>query len=52
MDQLKEFLNLALKFRFWIAIAVAALLPTIGYFLTAGTMDAEEAKAAASINSV
>jgi hypothetical protein len=42
MDQVKEYLNLAAKHRFWIAIGVAALLPLIGYFVGAGSIQAQE----------
>ena len=51
MDQIKEFLNLALKYRFWIAIGVATLLPLIGYFLTAGSLQEEETRATTGIKS-
>ncbi|HEV3164264.1 MAG TPA: hypothetical protein VGZ22_09560 [Isosphaeraceae bacterium] len=41
MDQLKEFLRLAIKYRFWIAVGLAALLPMIGYFVGASSISAE-----------
>jgi hypothetical protein len=38
MDQLKEILRQAIKYRFWIAVGVSALLPVIAYFLGAGAI--------------
>jgi hypothetical protein len=42
MDQFKEYLNLALKYRFWIAVGIAALLPIAGYFAAAGAIETEK----------
>lgn len=44
MDQLKEILRQAVKHRFWIAVGVSALLPLIGYFVAAGSLQAETDK--------
>ena len=44
MDQLKEILQQAAKYRFWIAVGIAALLPLIAYFVGTGAI-AEEEKA-------
>ncbi|MDB5350851.1 MAG: hypothetical protein JWN86_2098 [Planctomycetota bacterium] len=49
MDQLKEFLNQAVKHRFWVAIGVAALMSLCAYFLGTGAMAEEEKKEAAKI---
>ncbi|GIW87371.1 MAG: hypothetical protein KatS3mg108_1695 [Isosphaeraceae bacterium] len=49
MDQVKEYLQLALKHRFWIAVGIAALLPIIGYFAASGAITAEEEKARAEV---
>ena len=48
MDQVKEFLRQAIKYRFWILIGLALLLPTIAYFATAGSIKAETATKAAA----
>jgi hypothetical protein len=39
MDQAKEYLRLAIKYRFWIIVGVSALLPIIGYAVVAGDME-------------
>jgi hypothetical protein len=36
MDQLKEILKQAIKYRFWIAVGVSALLPMIAYLVGSG----------------
>ncbi len=36
MDQLKDILKQAVKYRFWIALSLSALLPLIGYFVGSG----------------
>ena len=36
MDQLKEILKQAIKYRFWIAVGFSALLPMIAYFMGVG----------------
>ncbi len=41
MDQLKEFLKQAIKYRFWIAVGLSALLPVIAYFAGAGEIQAK-----------
>jgi hypothetical protein len=41
MDKLKEFLRQAIKYRFWIVVGVAALLPIIAYFVASGSVKAE-----------
>ena len=41
MDQVKEYLQVALKYRFWILMAIAALLPVIAYFVSAGDLAAQ-----------
>jgi hypothetical protein len=38
MDQVKEILRQAVKYRFWIAVGISLLLPLIGYFASAGTL--------------
>jgi hypothetical protein len=54
MDQIKEIIKQAIKYRFWIAIGLSALLPLIGYFVGVGpikreaTAKAEEVKGADS----
>jgi hypothetical protein len=49
MDQLKEYLRLAVKYRFWIVVGVAALLPVIAYLATSGTLKADTEKATGEI---
>jgi hypothetical protein len=44
MDQLKEILKQAIKYRFWIAVGVSALLPLIAYFAGVGPIQ-EKARA-------
>jgi hypothetical protein len=44
MDQFKEYVKLAIKYRFWIIVGVSALLPLIGYFAVAGGIDAQTTK--------
>src|SRR3954462_13012991 len=39
MDQVKEYLKLAVKYRFWIVVAIAALMPIIGYAVAAGPIN-------------
>ncbi len=39
MDQAKEYLRVAIKYRFWIIVGVSALLPIIGYAVVAGDME-------------
>jgi len=41
MDQVKEFLRQAVKYRFWIAVGVSALLPLIAFFVANGKLKAE-----------
>jgi hypothetical protein len=41
MDQVKEILRQAIKYRFWIAVGISALLPLIAYFSAAGSLQAE-----------
>ena len=36
MDQLKDILKQAIKYRFWIAVGISALLPMIAYFVGVG----------------
>ncbi len=36
MDQLKTFLRQCVKYRFWITVSIAMLLPMIGYFVGSG----------------
>ncbi len=38
MDQLKVFLQQAIKYRFWIVVGVAALMPIIAYTVAAGSI--------------
>src|SRR5689334_1849310 len=49
MDQLKEALRLAIKYRFWIAVGLAALLPMIGYFVGASSISTQAKAEAAKI---
>ncbi len=51
MEQVKDFLRLALKYRFWIAVGIASLLPIIGYFMASGAIADEEQKAKAEVES-
>jgi hypothetical protein len=44
MDQLKVILRQCVKYRFWIAVGISLLLPLIGYFVGAGTINAETTK--------
>jgi len=43
MDQLKEALRQAIKYRFWIAVGISALLPMLAYFMGVGKVQAEAA---------
>ena len=43
MDQLKEILRQAIKYRFWIAVGISALLPIIAYVARLGP-DQEEGR--------
>lgn len=49
MDQLKEILRQAIKYRFWIAVGLSALLPLIAYFAGAGAVQAKATAEAAKI---
>lgn len=51
MDQLKEILKQAIKYRFWIAVGISALLPLIAYFVGVGAVQAEAAKKDGEIRS-
>lgn len=50
MDQVKDFLRACVKYRFWIAVVIAALMPVIAYFVGAGTIQAEAAAKTAAID--
>lgn len=43
MDQLKEILRQAIKYRFWIAVGISALLPLVAYFIGSSKIRAEAA---------
>src|SRR5437899_11090065 len=49
MDQLKEILRQAIKYRFWIAAGISVLLPIIAYFAGTGAMRAEAKRLADDI---
>jgi hypothetical protein len=49
MDQVKEYLQLAIKYRFWIVVGIAALLPTIAWFATSGALAQAESQKVADI---
>ena len=49
MDQLKEFLKQCVKYRFWIAVGIAFLLPTIGYFVGSASIKEATTKEEAAI---
>ena len=49
MDQLKVYLKLAAKYRFWIAFGISLLLPVIGFVVGAGAIEAETTKREAEI---
>jgi hypothetical protein len=51
MDKVKEFLRLAIKYRFWIVVGVAALLPMIAYFVASGSVKAETEAATSAATS-
>jgi hypothetical protein len=43
MDQLKKFLRQAIKYRFWIAVGISALLPVIAYAVGSGPIQMKAA---------
>lgn len=49
MDQLKDILNQAIKYRFWIAVGLAAVIPMIGFFVAHGSITDETGKKSAEI---
>jgi hypothetical protein len=49
MDQVKVFLLQCVKYRFWIAFGISLLLPLIGYFVGASTINDETVKQEAAI---
>jgi hypothetical protein len=49
MDQLKEIIKQAIKYRFWIAVGLSALLPLIAYFVGSGSVKAKAAAETAKI---
>lgn len=51
MDQLKEFLRQAIKYRFWIVVGVAALLPLAAYFSAHGALTKEYEEGAGAVKS-
>lgn len=51
MDQVKVILNQMIRYRFWIVIGIAAILPVVGYFATAGTLVKETQDKEAEITS-
>jgi hypothetical protein len=50
MDQVKEFLRQCIKYRFWIAVGVSALLPMIAYFVGVSPIRADTDKKTGEIN--
>lgn len=51
MDQVKEILRQAIKYRFWIAVGVSCLLPMIAYFVGVGPIQTKAAAETALITS-
>jgi len=54
MDQIKEILRQAIKYRFWIAVGISAILPMVAYFMGSGPIKAkadEQTKAVEGANS-
>lgn len=51
MDQVKEILRQAIKYRFWIALGISALLPMIAYFVGVGPVQTKAAAETATITS-
>ena len=49
MDQVKDFLKLAIKHRFWIAMVIASILPIVGYFVGSGPIKAKTTTETAAI---
>lgn len=49
MDQIKQIFRQAIKYRFWIVVGVAALLPMIAYFAAAGSINKETEQQASAI---
>jgi hypothetical protein len=49
MDQVKEFLKQCVKYRFWIAVGIAFLLPMIGYFVGSASINEATTKEEAAI---
>lgn len=49
MDQLKEILAQAVKYRFWIAVGIASILPLIAYFAGTGALAEQEQAETAKI---
>src|SRR4051794_962456 len=49
MDQLKDILKQAIKYRFWIAVGISALLPMIAYFAGSGAIKAKAQTETAAI---
>lgn len=50
MDQLKEFLRQAIRYRFWIAVGISAILPMIAYMVGSGPIKSKAAAETATIN--
>src|SRR5262249_33609207 len=51
MDQVKEILRQMIKYRFWIAVGISALLPMIAYAVGAGPSKQKAATETANIES-
>ncbi len=49
MDQLKELLRQAIKYRFWIAVGIAALLPVLAYAVGSSPVQTKAAEATGKI---
>ena len=49
MDQLKEYLRQAIKYRFWIAVGISALLPAIAYAVGSGPVKQKAAERTTAI---
>ena len=51
MDQVKEYLRIAVKYRFWILVVIAGLMPAIAYAVGAGGIEEAAKKAGDTVTS-
>lgn len=52
MDKLKDFMRQVVKYRFWILVGVASLMPVVAYLVSAGSIEEATTKGAAQVKQI